>query len=617
MPKKQKSSSSHSNKNPLDEIKKNLTALFLKLKRAASKLQTKGKHKKSSQKIIIRNVLIGLVTIKLLVSWHKLRKGGNGGISKWSNKFKRKAKPTPAPKKEITQYNMDIYNQAAPSWDPAIQFQDSDLDEHDNANLTDYYEDYPDGLIDELRAKNCPHPQMIHWKHYVKPIYEMDREKFLIPILNWGPNNQVTGLYESMILARHLNRTFVMPPFYRHEFDPRKISQPYVGVESRVNPNKIREYLTTVPLSYMKTVCDDTIHVGYVQHNPKIGSRFNRIHEFENATGVMLTNGGNMMMIPLDPVVEEWPQEQQNKGVVHEINDTIAWNEDYTAEGKCAAWVLPYMSMKFKFGWQRQKDEQEKMVYELLSHVEMPKYITETAQKFIDDQYQPLKNFFAVHWRFDPKDWQRGCSQSGNSRQDLCALIESITPKDVAGALLYHMAEKLDIANHNMQNVFRFGLYIASPDDSRAMVNAVIEIMKGYWVSKSMDGTAVKYYSSSYLDFWLNNKFPGCEIFTKDNEVISMLEQGIVMNSKSMLTSTSSSWSLRVTNKRKFDKGQSSYPADRSLAELIETYLNEDVENGKKGSIRNKRALEQVKREILDYIKSIGGPQQQFQHMEG
>jgi len=37
-----------------------------------------------------------------------------------------------------------------------------------------------------------------------------------MPVLIWGPMNQVEGLRETIALAIRLNRTVVIPPMYRH-----------------------------------------------------------------------------------------------------------------------------------------------------------------------------------------------------------------------------------------------------------------------------------------------------------------------------------------------------------------------------------------------------------------
>ena len=37
-----------------------------------------------------------------------------------------------------------------------------------------------------------------------------------MPVLFFGPNNQIHGLRESIILSIKLNRTLALPPFYKH-----------------------------------------------------------------------------------------------------------------------------------------------------------------------------------------------------------------------------------------------------------------------------------------------------------------------------------------------------------------------------------------------------------------
>ena len=53
----------------------------------------------------------------------------------------------------------------------------------------------------------------------IEPIYRTRANKFLIPSLTWGPNNQLRGFRESVILAIQLNRTLCIPPFYKHKTD--------------------------------------------------------------------------------------------------------------------------------------------------------------------------------------------------------------------------------------------------------------------------------------------------------------------------------------------------------------------------------------------------------------
>ena len=85
----------------------------------------------------------------------------------------------------------------------------------------------------------CIPPPDIKALSTVKPKYLTNPNAFLVPILIWGPNNQVgaiwlgavcltrcltpsysfqiRGFIETVFLAIKLNRTLLIPPFFRHQ----------------------------------------------------------------------------------------------------------------------------------------------------------------------------------------------------------------------------------------------------------------------------------------------------------------------------------------------------------------------------------------------------------------
>ena len=50
-----------------------------------------------------------------------------------------------------------------------------------------------------------------------KPLYTMDKEKFIVPVLPWGPVEQLRGFRETLLMAFYLNRTICIPPFWREK----------------------------------------------------------------------------------------------------------------------------------------------------------------------------------------------------------------------------------------------------------------------------------------------------------------------------------------------------------------------------------------------------------------
>lgn len=54
---------------------------------------------------------------------------------------------------------------------------------------------------------------------YSDTLIKLDPDKFLLPVLVNGPNNQITGLREAAFVAIQLNRTLVVPKFFKHFTD--------------------------------------------------------------------------------------------------------------------------------------------------------------------------------------------------------------------------------------------------------------------------------------------------------------------------------------------------------------------------------------------------------------
>lgn len=64
-----------------------------------------------------------------------------------------------------------------------------------NFNSQKYYDHRP-----------CVAPEQINWTNAVTPIYKTSAQRFIMPVLIWGPMNQVEGLRETIALAIRLNR---------------------------------------------------------------------------------------------------------------------------------------------------------------------------------------------------------------------------------------------------------------------------------------------------------------------------------------------------------------------------------------------------------------------------
>ena len=93
------------------------------------------------------------------------------------------------------------------------------------------------------------------------PHYNTDPNRYLIPLLSMGPNNQLEGFLESVFLAIKLNRTLCVPPFYKHKTDDLNEA---VSSKLRVDSGELRKLMTICETDEIKQKCPtvDTVWVG-------------------------------------------------------------------------------------------------------------------------------------------------------------------------------------------------------------------------------------------------------------------------------------------------------------------------------------------------------------------
>ena len=70
---------------------------------------------------------------------------------------------------------------------------------------------------------NCPFELDSNYRDDISDIEpflkDIRRDHYLINLSPFGPNNQLRGFRDTLVLAIYLNRTIVMPPFFKHRTD--------------------------------------------------------------------------------------------------------------------------------------------------------------------------------------------------------------------------------------------------------------------------------------------------------------------------------------------------------------------------------------------------------------
>ena len=68
----------------------------------------------------------------------------------------------------------------------------------------------------ETLCKNWKKSNELILKTNTKPVYNYEKNKYLIPWLYNGPNNQLFGLRQAVYVAIALKRVLVIPLFFKH-----------------------------------------------------------------------------------------------------------------------------------------------------------------------------------------------------------------------------------------------------------------------------------------------------------------------------------------------------------------------------------------------------------------
>lgn len=341
-------------------------------------------------------------------------------------------------------------------------------------------------------ADYCPSPSF----NVINPnaFYKTDPDKYLIPIVKWGPNNQILGFYEAMDLARQLNRTLVFTPMFKHATDKTN-KQTSISYDVRLNVDGISSFVSSVSWQEAHVKCHDgLIDTVYLpQWMPPGGPPVERVKEFEDCTNFNIFNQ-TMLVHPKTHHVQfrngvtTYPNNKllydlKTKLGVVGADDQVRKNITfvYDTPEKCAILAMPYKLLKpFK----------PNVIAKRFKAYDLPKYIEDMVWEFeqtivdeMDVERDDLEYVFDVtmHWRYNKGDWSNRCMSTARgggataeqtaSRQEQCKLLKDINATFVASCITdwWELTETQSEAEVNERiNVyigggFEYKLHISKP----------------------------------------------------------------------------------------------------------------------------------------------------------
>ena len=91
------------------------------------------------------------------------------------------------------------------------------------------------------------------------PTYPTDQTKFLIPLLPWGPVEQMRGFREALLMSMYLNRTICVPPFWKEKTEQgvKSLGDGLPGA-ARFDLEELGKIIKFCPTEMIKSHCGDS-----------------------------------------------------------------------------------------------------------------------------------------------------------------------------------------------------------------------------------------------------------------------------------------------------------------------------------------------------------------------
>ena len=470
--------------------------------------------------------------------------------------------------------------------------------EHSTVPITEtFYEpELPDNSYP--RYQKCPLDVKSEAEIYEKakqqtPLYNLRRDKFLVNVSPFGPNNQFRGFRDTVLLAIHLNRTLVLPPIFKHITDPsynwHRDFENHMNITWRIDVLRLSKLLPVVNFEEFVRHCrnrDDNIML--LARNPIPPKTFRKLQMYEaiahdyyrikdlNISRNLTFDGATKNVRSLGKTVV-LPSDVEHKAQVTKMGKVnyaklyfshkqiqMAYGENVTGNGRCMIWTTVFRSVDWdkhlrdvnsitkslNLGGKIKRNEnnsdklsdtafnQMSLVREMIYATRRPKSVEKFAIDFKNDIVGA--DYITIHWRYDEKDFLKMCSVK--YYLPACRTLNHSGKNFTSTQLSKNIGHFIDSKKVNPDNIR--SVYFAAPQDITTFIESVSEELR------RLDILA---YDQRDLRVYMKQTFVECEnikMANQTHEFVSQVEQEIAYKSEMFLYSDGSTWSDGVMQER-------------------------------------------------------------------
>ena len=417
------------------------------------------------------------------------------------------------------------------------------IEVNENSQNEEFVENNSSFLIKNKKSNNCK-PKLFARK----PLIYTNPDKYLIALSHNGPTNQLMGLRDSIFLSIRLNRTLILPRFYKVVTDSRE-GDKEVPADSRFDISTLSKLLSFHYNNEVKKLCGNAVEL----------LTTGRECDFLKRRYSLVEKTWKPLGIPFPKNKDGTPRVLcSNKG--NDFKHILNSNSD---RYKCIAFAFYGLGISASTSGARnsrvilQKLESKKIEINVsnMSHdsvyslgfvsTGLPSLVKELATRFAK-QFFGSTEWLAVHWRYDPKDWMSHCKSEEpvelGAYKAICTKLKTVEPKDILSAgITFLQAQSSEIIN-NVK-----AIYLATPLAQKAVIQGV---EREYRRLKNRNKIDLKVLTSTALKtFVQQNK--DCIIDQSTlNDTLALVEMQICIKSTVFLYSERSSWSGNVMKER-------------------------------------------------------------------
>ena len=416
----------------------------------------------------------------------------------------------------------------------------------------------------------CPmKPKTISVEDSIIPLFKLNADKFIIPILTNGPSNQLGGLKETIALAIRFNRTLVMPDLYYHFTDPHG-HKSVLDPSMRISITHLRKLLPVISSSELCRICpngSEAIWPARKINMENLNHLGRYIHYFEHFQGMNITDHSNgNVMTKLSNGFEK----MTFRGKIYPTVITSDWSDNEwdraygESEEKCAVRLFAFNSMKFRKKSKDSKHHMDSSHIEklILQHIKMPEYVDRLTKYLFNSVEVKIDYSISLHWRYNLGDWmeinpsgERKCSFHKFEQKDSCENLERALrdPKFIARAILYFLQNHLAKKETKPKLI---SLFLACPSNTaQIMDEAKTEILVH---SQNLKLPTLSITTSADIENFYDKKVVGnqsCEWVANDwYEIKSTVERYTVEKADVFIYAEGSTWSTAVKEQRKISQ---------------------------------------------------------------